>query len=86
MVYVNPAFHTGEHRGIRRILHGRLFPHQLHKASQAGGTIGKQLGKVGKLANGVDESRDVDAEGDKIHDIHLSGHDQTTAGRDHSRR
>ena len=25
MVYVNPAFHTGKHCGIRRILHGRLL-------------------------------------------------------------
>ena len=54
--------------GIRRIDDAGLGAHQLGKPVQSGKAVGKQLGEIRQLPNGVDKRRHIEGKCNEIRD------------------
>ena len=83
VVHIHLSLYVGQLHGVRRVLHGRLRPHQLQKAGKTGSAVGQQLGKVGQLPHGIHKGCDIQTEGDQVHGIQLAPHNEDAAGGDH---
>ena len=83
VVHVHPALHVFQFHSIRRVLHGRLRPHQLQEPGKSGSAVGQQFREVGQLPHRIHKGGDIQAEGDEVHGIQLPLHNEDTACRDH---
>jgi len=82
VLHVNASLGLAQVARVRRVPEGRLRAHDLREALKARGAVGKQLGEVGELADGVHEGRDIEREGDEVDIVELLFHDEQAAHRD----
>ena len=82
ILHIDGTLHVFQHHSISLILEGGLGAHDVHEAVQARKAVGEHLGEGCQLAHGVDESGDVQREGQQVDMLQLALHDQPAAEAD----
>ena len=82
ILHPNRTLHICQRFCVGLVLHGGVHAHDVHKAAQSRKAVGKHLRETGELTHGANKAGNIQAEGQKIHIVHLIFHHKIAAHSD----